>query len=299
MNDIRSIFGQAFTYNSEDISDPHSYYWFSSKDGRSFGIRKTGITEKELRLVQINYSMLDQPIRPMTPQQQAWASLLFEGKSSWKTEISEGITQFIYFSFKSNLTDPSSFEEAVLGLFPDTSTLLWPSTDLALVIARPTDESQPPTGETLIELINADFYVSAKICFGSPFFKLDDAQALFHHERAAFDAIRKAYPEKYVFDYSELIPLLLLLNYPKDSLTLAFKTLSTYFEEEPDVRIQMETFLEHNLNVSTTAKALYMHRNSFNYRLDKLKDKTGLDPRDFHDALFISLELTFRKMIAF
>jgi hypothetical protein len=299
MDDLKTIFGQAFTYPSRNITDPHSYYWFSSKDGRSFGIRKSGITDKELRLLQLKFDRLDQPIQPMTPEQQAWAALLFEGKASEEITLGEGMTQFIYFSFKSSLSDHSSFEEAVLGLFPDNSILLWPRTDLAVVIAIQMDESPLPTGETLIELINADFYVSAKICFGSPFFKTDEVQKLFQHEQSAFDAIRKAYPDKYVFDYSELIPLLLLLNYPTDSLKLTFRTLSIYFEEEPDARFQLETFLAHNLNVSTTAKALYMHRNSFNYRLDKLKDKTGLDPRDFKDALFISLGLTYSKMIAF
>lgn len=294
MDELKAIFGQAFTYPTEEIQDPQTYYWFSSSSGGSFGIRKTGITDKELRLLQLNYDMLDEPLRPMTPEQQAWAALLFEGKATH--ELKEELTQFIYFSFKSSLTDPASFEEAVLGLFPDHATLLWPSSNFALVVAKPTDASPFPTGETLIDLINADFYVSAKICFGSPFIKIEDAQALFHHERTAFETIRQAYPEKYVFDYSELIPLLLLLNYPKNSLRLAFNALSSYFEEEPESRLQLETFFDHNLNVSTTAKALYMHRNSFHYRLDKLKDRTGLDPRRFRDALFISLELTFRKM---
>ena len=296
MDDLIAIFGQAFTYPSNEISDPTSYYWFSTSDGHSFGIRKTGITDKELQLLKLNYGTLDQPLRPLTPVQQAWASLLFEGQSSKGLTLGEGMTQFIYFSFKSNLSDAPSFEEAVLGLFPDRSFLLWPSPDLALVVAKPTNDSPLPSGHTLIELINADFYISAKVCFGSPFFKLDEAQGQFKHERQAFEAIRKAYPEKYVYDYSELIPLLLLMNFPKESLKLSFSTLSTYFEEEPDARVQLETFFEHNLNVSTTAKALFMHRNSFHYRLDKLKDKTGLDPRNFRDALFISLELNFKKM---
>lgn len=46
-----------------------------------------------------------------------------------------------------------------------------------------------------------------------------------------------------------------------------------------------EAFLHSNLNVSETARELYIHRNTLNYRLDKIEKLTGLDIRNFGDAL--------------
>ncbi len=42
---------------------------------------------------------------------------------------------------------------------------------------------------------------------------------------------------------------------------------------------------ENDLNVSATAKALYMHRNTLIYRIAKIKRITGLDVTSFADAV--------------
>jgi carbohydrate diacid regulator len=44
-------------------------------------------------------------------------------------------------------------------------------------------------------------------------------------------------------------------------------------------------FFENSLNVSETARQLFIHRNTLVYRLDKLQNTTGLDLRVFEDAI--------------
>lgn len=46
-----------------------------------------------------------------------------------------------------------------------------------------------------------------------------------------------------------------------------------------------ECFIGSSLNISAAARALYMHRNTMMYRLDKIKRFTGLDVRLFYDAV--------------
>lgn len=57
----------------------------------------------------------------------------------------------------------------------------------------------------------------------------------------------------------------------------------------------LETFFSQQLNMSETARRLYLHRNTLLYRLDKLTDQTGLDPRHFSDAILLQLSLLFRQ----
>ena len=45
------------------------------------------------------------------------------------------------------------------------------------------------------------------------------------------------------------------------------------------------TLADNDMNVTVTAKKMYMNRNTVVYRLDKIKGKTGLDPRCFYDLL--------------
>ena len=55
----------------------------------------------------------------------------------------------------------------------------------------------------------------------------------------------------------------------------------------------LQAFFENNMNVTDTAKKIYVHRNTLLYRLEKIKKYTGLDPQKFDHALqlYIALKL--------
>ncbi|HHV07106.1 MAG TPA: PucR family transcriptional regulator [Firmicutes bacterium] len=53
----------------------------------------------------------------------------------------------------------------------------------------------------------------------------------------------------------------------------------------------LDQFLADNMNVSRAAKHLYLHRNTLIYRLSKIQNLTGLDPRNFEEAMGLKLAL--------
>jgi len=53
----------------------------------------------------------------------------------------------------------------------------------------------------------------------------------------------------------------------------------------------LETFFDHNLNIQKAADELYVHRNTLIYRLNKITEHTGLDPRKFGNALSLQMAL--------
>ena len=61
------------------------------------------------------------------------------------------------------------------------------------------------------------------------------------------------------------------------------------FDEETLTTI--EKFFDNNLNVSETARQLFVHRNTLVYRLEKLQKTTGLDIRVFEDAMTFKIAL--------
>lgn len=57
-----------------------------------------------------------------------------------------------------------------------------------------------------------------------------------------------------------------------------------------------EEFMENGLNVSETARKMYLHRNTLMYRLDKIENATGLDIRKFADAVTFRLIIILSKL---
>ncbi len=49
------------------------------------------------------------------------------------------------------------------------------------------------------------------------------------------------------------------------------------------------TYLRCGLDASLSAKELFIHRNTFNYRLNAFIEETNLDIRDYHNALLLEL----------
>lgn len=74
----------------------------------------------------------------------------------------------------------------------------------------------------------------------------------------------------------------------------SFKKTELFVESE--MMNTLETFFSLDCNVSETAKKLYIHRNTLLYRLDKLKQETGLDVRLFRDAVLVKIILLLYKV---
>lgn len=58
----------------------------------------------------------------------------------------------------------------------------------------------------------------------------------------------------------------------------------------------LETFLEHDSNVHRTAKALFIHPNTMNYRLKRIYEISHLDLKNPHQKIAVYLELLANKL---
>ena len=60
-----------------------------------------------------------------------------------------------------------------------------------------------------------------------------------------------------------------------------------------DLMLTAQAFLRCGLNATLASEKLIIHRNTFNYRLAKFIDKTGLDIRDYHNAALLEIYFHF------
>ncbi|MCY9002481.1 CdaR family transcriptional regulator [Peribacillus frigoritolerans] len=70
----------------------------------------------------------------------------------------------------------------------------------------------------------------------------------------------------------------------------ATKLIGVLSEEEINL---LHTYYDNNLSLKKTAEELFIHKNTLQYRLDKITQKTGENPKDFHDTvkLYVALKL--------
>lgn len=59
----------------------------------------------------------------------------------------------------------------------------------------------------------------------------------------------------------------------------------------------IQKFFENSLNVSETSRKLFVHRNTLVYRLEKIKKITGLDLREFEDAIVFKVAMIVHKYL--
>lgn len=65
-------------------------------------------------------------------------------------------------------------------------------------------------------------------------------------------------------------------------------------DHEPEMIETLQAFFKSNCSPSQASSLLSIHRNTLNYRLDKIASLSGLDPRQFDDAVQIRLALLLR-----
>ncbi len=68
------------------------------------------------------------------------------------------------------------------------------------------------------------------------------------------------------------------------------------FFADPELITTVEFFFKNNLNITKASKAANLHRNTFIYRLEKIKKMIGLDIREFEDGVTLKVLIILKKL---
>lgn len=120
----------------------------------------------------------------------------------------------------------------------------------------------------------------------------------FEEARNAINVGRIYHNNKPVFVYRNLL-LERFLNEVSPDMSATYnsrifnrKTARLFNEEMVHT---IETFFDNSLNLSETARKLYIHRNTLVYRLEKVQRAIGLDLRNFDDAVTFKMMMLLGK----
>ena len=128
---------------------------------------------------------------------------------------------------------------------------------------------------------------------------IDELRDSYNEARRAIEVGRIFKPEESIYIYSRLILERFLMELPQDISAYYHGLLfnrknQRLFNEEMLYTIEM--FFKKDLNLSDTARQLYIHRNTLVYRLYKVQRQTGLDLRSFDDAITFKILMELKKV---
>lgn len=202
-------------------------------------------------------------------------------------------------------TDVSAYE-VVQSLFPDKSkdfVISINESSIALVkeIGKDiTSKSLEKLAASIIATLTGEYYVKSVIGIGSAVPSIRDLSRSFNEAQIAIEVGKVFDTEKSVVSYDNLGIARLVYQLPN---TLCETFLKEVFKRGSVESMDRETlftiqkFFENNLNVSETSRKLFVHRNTLVYRLEKIKRITGLDLREFEDAIVFKVALMVKKYL--
>lgn len=289
LNKLRAMYPKAMIESPDQTNDPTRYQWFQTDDHHIFGILKKALTENESCLLLMFFKPQTVPSLQESLMQKTWSNILFEGN-----EPNDGDLQIIgnptifyalLFSLKQPLDDWLTFEEALGGFFSVPYALVWKDRLEGVIIVL---DSHKELHEEIVDMIASDFYTDMTI-MTTPLTTMKDIHAFYSMQAELFEIARGIFPEKHDFHYEQLLPLAMIHAIPQDRRKLIFNQFANELNhEDPESIRSISVFFEHNLNLTTASKALFIHRNSLQYRIERFYEKTGLDPKKFEDAVVIT-----------
>ena len=192
------------------------------------------------------------------------------------------------------------------GMFTDKQqdfVLSINETDIAVVrqIAPNTErEELIKTAQAIEETLKTELYIKTVIGIGTVANHLRELADSYKEAQVAIEVGKVFDTEKTIITYENLGIGRLIYQLPT---TLCEIFLSEVFKKNSIDTLDQETlftinkYFENNLNVSETSRKLFVHRNTLVYRLEKIKKLTGLDLREFDDAIIFKVALMVKKYL--
>ena len=154
--------------------------------------------------------------------------------------------------------------------------------------------------QNMVDTLGAEDMVSVSVGISTMVSNIQDLAQAYREARIALEVGKVFDTEKSIISYDNLGIGRLIYQLPT---TLCELFLKEVFKKESINVLDQETigtiqkFFENNLNVSETSRKLFVHRNTLVYRLDKIKKLTGLDLREFDDAIIFKVAMMVNKYL--
>jgi len=242
-------------------------------EGQSVAVPLADLSARELAL-----------LKQLQPQpQNRWATFLSQGGQA-PTDQAVRLINFVV-DFTQAEGDRKAWLDALTSLFPQVLSAYFLDDQHGVIVEpkSPTALSQSDL-DGILTTLDADFDTETHLFVGN-FWAVNQAlPAIYHEERQ----MARLATSQAVVNLQQLA--LRFYTTPKRQHSAILNTLKTQIMTDNNDMVPVISALYHHQgNISSAAKALYMHRNTLQYRLDKFQEQTGFSLREMDDLVLCYL----------
>lgn len=153
---------------------------------------------------------------------------------------------------------------------------------------------------SIVDTLSSEFYTHCMVGIGTVVDSIKDLARSFKEAQVALEVGKVFDTETTIVSYNNLGIARLIYQLPT---TLCEMFLKEVFKRgsidslDHETLFTIQRFFENSLNVSETSRKLFVHRNTLVYRLEKIKKITGLDLREFEDAIVFKVALMVKRYL--
>ncbi len=224
-----------------------------------------------------------------------------------KLHIENNIRRIVYL-IETNIDKDLNVVEIVRSIFPaKTKDFVTAVDEHSIILVKELhdkegDEEIDKIAKMIADTLNQESSNSVYIASGTVVTDLKDVSRSYKEAKMALEVGKIFDSEKYIVNYERLGIGRLIYQLPLPLCRMFIKEVLhglTMDDFDNETLTTVNKFFENNLNVSETSRQLYIHRNTLVYRLDKLQKMTGLDLRNFDDAIIFKITLMVSKYMMY
>lgn len=285
---LLSYYGNALEQNIlPTTSQLTTHYWFSITNNDGWiGIAKEEVDLTQLDLLQSLFDFYQPEVR-YRKEESIWSQYLFFHGNIPETKENDTY-RIIQFHMNSNDLERELIETAFKGFIYEDSLLIWNSNNQGIVLEKNNHYVEDEDYASLAEALQSDFYFTTTFYLGKELKVNENMASIFAQERIFFSKGISLLSNQRVLSLEKILPHLLVDRLVEAEVEL-FQQWFSILEEDQELLMTIQTFIENNGHSTKTAKQLYIHRNTLQYRLDKFTEKTGFLLKDYNSFFIIYL----------
>lgn len=290
INQLQAIYPSLTLSNPNQMAHPEEYYWFQTTEKETIAILKTEIDDKESKLLSLFLTPISIDHLWGTKRERAWYYYV-KGGAEEVVENPPKQYRFVFFSISTLPMQKEAFYEAFQSLFPERMPIFFENDHSGFIIEEFFYSDQEKISfHEMIDVIMSDFYTKIRFYISEMSTNIKEAPKLFHWAEHNM-LLASKYHLNQTTSYKDTLPYVYINALPAFHKQRIKHTILDHVGDEPDLLHTIKLFLTSGSNATLAAKRLYMHRNSLQYRVDKFIEKTGLDVKQFDEALMTYLAL--------